>query len=760
MTQRLLILLIFGCFTCPGSFSLRAQVVLSQTVSVDANGVVLAPTNFWSANASSIALLAGAVSNGVSAAQFAGFTNGLSAVLAAKVSQPFPLQFSGLTASVGAGSILWPDGLSLNFPGGSIALFPNFTNYLVLNYGTGRLHVLHRFLAGGGEHLLATIITGPGGIASPPQVNPDLTGLPTRLGTFKARLLAGGASLGVVLMGDSTTEASGSGIMWKDLLFSTGSSAFGFNVINAASITYRNYGLGGMNADYGLALISRAAQSFGYPFQGYGGHGDPLDFAGAPYGSISRTFTPQAGVSTIVNPLPDLVVIGFGINASSPQSGIYSLPDLECLGRFWQSYGVPTLYLTENDFANSPGSLAMLASAETALMRSVGGAIADTAAYVDERNRQGTNTYVDAVHSNQTGWNAWAEAILGVLNPYPQRATTGVPAPNRVLDPGNPAEAPYLGWGCTWVGGTAINKSPGSQPATNAGGPGIRYLPNAFGWTGLYTVPGTPGIMTNFVDYYHSCWSSASLIFERGVGSGGVGTNSFNGYAAWIDHTGAEHLIRGLSFVDDNNPGGSGPFQRPGMMDLVTVTQILPAISNLAVAGYVSPSSPALWNHGAVRIAITNGNARILGVLFRGPRHRKLSVGRTAPEWVLTPSWFDDVGDPFGWYPHLLACDTPGDSLGIRFRGRGLQCVLRRSPVGGQIAVYGNGRLVQTQDLLAPGRPPALIQWLPLGSSGFGEPPPESDAELVVNYTGDNPAKIGPTWGYHAVTVQDALVIY
>ncbi len=761
MNRLLRWIFVMGCLVVHTPVRLSGQTILSQTVAVDATGAVIYPTNFWAANSSN--LMGGISGSGgfVSQAQWAGLTNGLAAALSSRSTAPFALSFSGLLVTVSPGSIVWLDGSRLAFAGGSLTLFPHFTNYLVLNYGTGRLHSLHRFLGGGGEHLLAVVVTDTAGPVGTPLLNTDFTGLPTRIPGAKGRLLSGCAHWEGVLLGDSTTEGSGSGVMWKDLLFSPLLAPLGLTVTNVGAVTVRNFGLGGVHAEYGLALLSRSAQSFGSTAQGAGGHGAALDLVGPPAGSALRTFTPQAGYSRVFSPSPDLVILGFGVDGVAGTSGTYAYPDLETISRSCLARGVSVVYLTENDFAGRPLSLAPLATAVSTLSQTIGGAVADTAAYVDERNRQGTNTYVDAVHCNQAGWNAWAEAILGVLNPWPQAPQSMAMPPARVLEPAIASEAPYLGWGATWVAGTPIARSAGVTTGNDAGGPGQDNLAHAFGTTSIYSVPGTPS-SRNFVDYYHSCWSSASLTFERGVGTNGVGTNSFSGYSAWIDQNGGEQRIRDIQYTDDNTPGAPGPVQRPGMLDLATVSQVLPAIANLSATGLMGGPGPGYWNHGALRIVITNGNARILGVLFRGPRHRKLTLGRGGPEGTLTPSWFDDTGDPSGGYPHLLSSDTPGDILGIRFRGQGVQLTFRRSTAGGQVNLYGNGTLMQSQDLYAPGRPPWIFQWsfpapVPLASTGDRG---ETESELVLNYAGDNPSRTGPSYGSHAVAVSDALVIY
>ena len=72
----------------------------------------------------------------------------------------------------------------------------------------------------------------------------------------------------------------------------------------------------------------------------------------------------------------------------------------------------------------------------------------------------------------------------------------------------------------------------------------------------------------------------------------------------------------------------------------------------------------------------------------------------------------------------------------------------------------GNGALMQSQDLYAPGRPPWIFQWSTTAPSGRAIGGGEADSELVLTYIGDNPSRTGPSYGYHAVTLSDALVIY
>lgn len=738
---------------CFAWFRIIAADQFNSYLQLDQNGLVTFSGFFASNQVAINAVVTNTVSGG-GGVSLTVVTN----LIAGKQNQQFPLSFTNLTAYIGAGSIYWPNGKTLDYEGGNIGLFAYFTNYLVLNYATGKPHILYRFLGGGGEHLLAVIMTGATGVTTVYQNN-DFTGMASRIGQAKSKLLAIPNRFDISLLGDSLTESSGTGIMWKDLLFNSAQSTNGFNVPNVGAVVVRNFGLGGMNADYGLALMSRSAQSFGYPYQGYGGHGTALDMAGNPGGtSALKTYTPQSGFSTFWKTLPDLVIVGFGVNAGATGYGSYSSQDLECIGRALQERGVPTLYTTENDFYGSALSSQTTASNVAALASGLGGAVADTAAYVDEINRRGLSTYADSVHQNQYGWNAWAEAILGVLNQYAQRTMTVTPLPNRIIDTTSSAEAPYSGFGMTFVGGTSINASAGVTKTNNAYS-GSTSLAGAFGQTTVYCVPGTSGSVTNYVDYYHSCWSSAQLVFERGVGSNGTGTNSFSGYSAWIDNNGAEHVMKTFSFSDDNNGAGIGPYPRPGMLDAASISQVLPAITNLTVAGIVVGDALKYWNNGCIRIGITSGNARILGVVFRGPRHRKLAL-KNSSDIISSSAWFDDTLDPYGWYPHTISTDTVGETLGIRFRGKGVQVSLRGSTAAGQIAIYGSGKLIATAELYSAGRPGYVAQWMPGIATSTDSSKGDIDGDYLLIYTGNNNSRVSQSFGYHGITIFDAIVIY
>lgn len=71
----------------------------------------------------------------------------------------FSIITSNLVANVAPGNLIWNDGSTTEFAGGSIQLFPTFTNYIVLNLGTFNLHALSRSI-GDDSVLLGVVTTG------------------------------------------------------------------------------------------------------------------------------------------------------------------------------------------------------------------------------------------------------------------------------------------------------------------------------------------------------------------------------------------------------------------------------------------------------------------------------------------------------------------------------------------------------------------------------------------------------------------------
>jgi len=621
---------------------------------------------------------------------------------------PFSITTDHLHAQIGPGVLRWAGGYLNSSPGGDVELRPNATNYIVLNYGTLRFHSLYRFI-GDGEQLIATVTTSSNSVLKVEQPT-EFVANPSRIQAVKDKLIKG---LKIALLGDSLTEASGTGVLWHHLLFSSAYAPQGFNVGYSVEPTVWNFGLGSAQSDYGLALISAAFQSVGNPKQGGNFAGSPGDFslANSTLGE-SQSF-PLRNESRFWSFMPDLVTVGFGVNG-----GNYSLNNLESIGRILiEEHQIPTLWLTENDRWGQIGGSQPVASALGLIRDQIGGAIADTAAYVDEVNFNGTNTYVDGVHQNQAGWNAWAEAVSGVLNSRPQNRTNVVVQANRVLSPANASETGALGFSAQFVGGIPLEMTPGCNLTNNAGVWVTNYLPYLFNDCTVVEVPGSRGGVTNWVTYSHHCWNWAALVFEKGVGQHGTAangyigcaTNSFTGYCSWLDENAVEHYLTSFSYIDDNCMKW-GPFQRPGMLDLCSISQTSGSVSNLVHAGIVRPQFAGTWTSAALRITITSGHARVLGVVFGGPRHSDLIQQPAGPEFIPANRW-KAYGGP-GGTAQAIYTDTLFDPLSLTSFGHGFQLFFRGGSAGGLILAAGDGKDAVMMDLYRYAGGPIILDFL------------------------------------------------
>lgn len=385
--------------------------------------------------------------------------------------------------------------------------------------------------------------------------------------------------------------------------------------------------------------------------------------------------------------------------------------------RIIQDRGTSVIFTTENDFSTYPVAGTIL-QALLPIRNDIGGAIADTAAYVEEVNRNGTNTYVDAIHQNEIGWAAWAEAIYGVLNPHAQ-ATLNVPiSSNRVIKTFLASEDKYFGGQVTFVGGLPLDMSPGAHLLNSPTFANGNYLPGLFQERSLVGVPGTPGVVTNYVTYSHHCWNWANLVFERGVGYAGTAangylgqaTNSFAGYCTWFDEHGEEHFISSFHYYDDANIV-HGPFPRPGMFTLAGITQMLPAMQTLSNSGISQPDTTNRWISGAVRVYITQGNAWVIGVLFGGPDYDDLDLNPKSTAFAQPNPWNWEIPPLDSGLHRWLYFDSLESNTDIRFYGRGMQLMLMANPSGGVLNARGNGALLPDLNLHSPEQSPRILNW-------------------------------------------------
>ncbi len=628
---------------------------------------------------------------------------------------PFSVTLNGTTATVGPGNLVWADGSTSHFPGGTVRLMTDATNYLVVNFGSLRLHNLRRWI-GDGELLVAAVVTHFNS-TNEVQVPISFAVPPTRLGSVKAKLATGTSPLRVATLGDSLTEISPP-VNWRALLFDSSLSIFGYHVTSRFDPIVYNLGVSSSASDYGLALVSKAAQSCGTVHQGGGFAGVASDFGIRNPETLPQPTFPLTSASQLWRFKPDLVTVGFGVNA-----GPYSLNNLESIGRaLIQDHQVPTLFLTENDYRFAPTSDSIL-TALLGIREKIGGSIADTAAYVEEVNRNGTNTYVDVIHQNDQGWMAWAEAIQGVLASHPQ-AEISVPISNNRVTAASPsADEPYLELGGTMVGGIPLEVSSGARLTKTSLYYYPGYLPSAFQDSVIVEVPGRSGVSTNYVTYCHHCWNWASLLIERGVGVPGsasngfhgYGTNSFAGYCSWLDHEGREHLISHFSFRDDQ-----AFLPRPGTVPIALISQVLPAITNQISSGITGGVSAVRWTSSALRISITEGNARIIGVLFGGPRHEELDLTPTSAVFDQPNPWKMESPESGYGLTRGLYSDWVGAQLGITVRAHGIQLLFGSGSNGGILRMQGDGGEPTDLNLFSLEPSSRMVSWFAGDTSSDG----------------------------------------
>ena len=659
----------------------------------------------------------------------------------------FTVSLKDQIATVGAGDLVWSDGSVSHFSGGHVRLIPERTNYLVVNYGSLRLHNLRRFI-GEGEQLVATIVTHT---SAPPQIQvpPSFAVSPTRLGLFKVKMAHQTSPIRVATMGDSLTEISPF-INWRSLLFDSNLAVYGYHLRTKSDAIVLNLGASATTCDYGLAMVSPAAQSFGRPNQGYCFAGAASDF-GIDSDSLPQPTYPLASASHLWSFRPDLVMVAYGING-----GPYSLNNLESISRaLIEDHQVPTLFLTENDFASLPLSDSILPTLRS-IRDGIGGAIADTAAYVEEINRNGTNTFVDAIHQNDYGWMAWAEAIQGVLNPHAQSEITVPISKSRVVPDRYSSDKGHLNMGATVVGGIPLELSSGAHLTKSGLLTYTGYLPSSFHASLIAEVPGKAGVYTNYVTYSHHCWNWASLIIERGIGVRGSvsngfhghATNSFRGYCSWLDESANEHFIADFGYTDDDVI-----YPRPGTLFITAITQALAAVTNQISAGISGEGAPIGWTSSALRVSITEGNARIIGVLFGGPRHEELDLTSTSQAFDQPNLWSDESGFHDLGLTQILYTDDRDAPLGIPFAASGIQLLLRSNPIGGVLQMQGDEVRLADVNLFSTATAPRVVGWFP------GETPEKSMHHLVL--TLGNGAKHGPSPGpgQHGISILKATLI-
>ena len=346
-------------------------------------------------------------------------SNTLATALALKQTQPFQFTSSGLTLTVGAGTVIDAAGVVTTFAGASTNIIGSYTNHVYLI--NGRLVCMSRAIHRGGVYL-GQAITGSSNVTSITQPT-RFNYFPTRIGRW-LRKAAHGEPETVWGLGDSITQGAQAtgGSNWMNLCFSATYSSYGLNVANVANVTPSNYGQSGANSAWALAFTGdRIARTYGGAgiFIAASAHRTRFNNAQMPY-----TYQKVIGTTTPMRSAPDLVVTGFGNLAGYDLE--LSVAQWETAIRRLLSAGSEVVMHTEEPFYNGGGGSIgnWTPLQDAARMAAIADAncipIVDTFAMMQWLHDAGVETTyynADHVHPNNAGHNAWAMLMDSVISP-------------------------------------------------------------------------------------------------------------------------------------------------------------------------------------------------------------------------------------------------------------------------------------------------------------------------------------------------------
>ena len=332
---------------------------------------------------------------------------------------PFKFTSSGLTLTIGSGTVIDAAGNVATFAGTSTNLIASYTNHLYLI--NGQIVPMSRAIHRGGVYL-GQAITGSSSVTSVNQPQ-KFNYFPTRIGRW-LRKAAHGEPETVWGVGDSITQgaqATGNS-NWMNLCFSATFSSYGLNVANVANVTASNYGQSGANSSWALAFtgdrIARTESSVGV-FLSASAHRTRFNNAQMPYAQQK-----VIGTSTPMRSAPDLGITGFGNLAGYDVE--LSVAQWETAIRRMLAAGSEVVMHTEQPFYNggggSIGNWAPLQDA--ARMTAIADAncipLVDTFGMMQWLHDAGLETTyynADHVHPNNAGHNAWAMLMDSVISP-------------------------------------------------------------------------------------------------------------------------------------------------------------------------------------------------------------------------------------------------------------------------------------------------------------------------------------------------------
>ena len=395
--------------------------------------------------------------------------------ISARAVQPFRVTSSGLTITVGSGSVTDAAGTVYSWAGGNLTIWPSRTHYIYYDVQNGSLLALRNNYHQGGV-VVATVVTGSSSVTSVTYPG-TLAMRPSGLANFNRKTRQNIART-VVALGDSLTQgAGGSAAFGVDMVFSSANSSYGYNVPNISTLTYLNYGVGGTVANMGLAYMANIVTASGgaglFPNQGVG-HDFYSEVAGSPQNIVT--------VNAIKSKNPDLVVVCFGANASSITP---ELANIEILVRNLRRENIEVLLWNGNKSSSISLPCLDTHSYLADIAARYGAAFADIADIVETANLAtngsfSATTYASdgsGVHQLIAGQQLYAQGLRSIAcdqvqdkltTPLePERLMIGISTSQRLYYP-NTAEMIYTPR--QNVPSTAAGTGNASPPSVSAGG--------------------------------------------------------------------------------------------------------------------------------------------------------------------------------------------------------------------------------------------------------------------------------------------------
>lgn len=599
---------------------------------------------------------------------------------------------SGTNAYFNAGKITFVDGQTLSFAGGSVACIASRTNYVGINLFTGTLHALRRAVDHG-TLFLGAVVCGTNSITRVESWGVRLP--PGRVERFKSAVANTQNKLKLSSFGNSIMASAYGGATnkWMDAIFSSSASPTTYQLPNTSFLTWKDYSYGGQKSREALMFVGNATT--------------PLTFTNANgasyvYGSdyIARNGTSVLDVGSPAVRGADLAVFYDYFNGGSD-----NLLMIESTIRRLRADGTEVILCVDNKPRDTDPSTDALYAAYQAIASTYGCAIADCQSYMEELSASGESVYADTNHPNQTGSNAIAEAVRGVLNGYALQQDT----PPVAIPKGR--AVPLVDYGYT-----------------------NGFVPRAMDFQSDPSATTGTRVATAIDPSSHYITRIPSIVLGRRTTNDCVIELETGEYADF-----AHPFAMGLDLIIESTNGVIN-ITMQNLSDGVVISTLVPSPDTPAVklyefaspsmvfstsprwqdpSGYETSASPI--RNLALRFTCTVGTARIIGVNW----HTVPWTEIRRQDMRYFGAWFTDTYGSI----EVPATDTAGDAYEFEFEGNGCLLLFASHPAAGRVNVWMDGiQIFTNQQLRETGGPysrrlilyPALTSWSS-ADAGYGK---------------------------------------